>query len=93
MKKLLFVNGCIRGEDSRTYQLCRYFIEKFMESGASGSWTVEEIELDKSGIEPLDRETLILRDKLLNGGNLDHPMFAPAKQLIEADMILIGAPY
>ncbi len=93
MKKLLFVNGCIRGEDSRTYQLCRYFIEKFMESGASGSWTVEEIELDKSGIEPLDRETLILRDNLLNGGNLDHPMFAAAKQLIEADMILIGAPY
>ena len=47
-----------------------------MESGASGSWTVEEIELDKSGIEPLDRETLILRDKLLNGGNLDHPMMS-----------------
>ena len=27
--KLLFVNACMRGEDSRTLELCRDFISKF----------------------------------------------------------------
>ena len=44
--KFLFVNACIRGEDSRTYQLCRDYIEKFKEAKKNEDWTLEEVNLN-----------------------------------------------
>jgi FMN-dependent NADH-azoreductase len=91
--RLLFVNSCIRGKESRTYELCLDYLEKFLKAKADENWTVEEINLEETDIRPLDMDTLIKRDKNLKAGNLDEPMFAWAKQIIEADHIVIGAPY
>lgn len=91
--KLLFVNACIRGDESRTYELCRDYIDKFLEAKKDEPWKVEEVNLETAGIEPLDRETLARRDMLLEAGRKGDAMFDPAKQIISADHILIGAPY
>lgn len=89
--KVLFVNGCIRGEESRTLRLCRVALEQMEKT--LGELTVEELNLDKEEILPLHSDTLRQRDELSRANQFDHPMFRYARQFAEADVILIGAPY
>lgn len=89
--KVLFVNGCIRGEESRTLRLCRVALEQMEKT--LGELTVEELNLDKEAILPLHSDTLRQRDELSRAGAFDHPMFQYARQFAQADVILIGAPY
>lgn len=91
--KLLFVNGCMRGEKSRTYELCRDYLEKFLKAKAQEDWHVEEVDLNTADIKPLNRELLAERDALAVQGKFDDKSFDLARQMIEADHVLIGAPY
>lgn len=68
--KFLFVNACIRGEDSRTYQLCRDYIEKFKEAKKNADWTFEEVNLNDMDLQPLNKERLANRDRLAREKNL-----------------------
>lgn len=86
--KVLFVNACVRSTDSRTYQLCKDYIAKLPEDAQ-----VVEVNLDEAGIKPLDKELLKRRDALLASKNFDDLMFNYAKQIMEADHVIIGAPY
>ena len=91
--KLLFVNACIRGDKSRTLRLCKKYIDEFIEKNNEQQWEIEEINLDKEDIKPIDSEILAERDALLAKKEFDNPMFKWANQIIEADYIVIGAPY
>ena len=99
MKKLLFINSCIRGEASRTLELSRFYIDSFLreEKAAGRSWATEEICLDElfslGELKPLDQEELVLRDSLLAEKDFSHSMFDYAKKITEADHVVIGAPY
>lgn len=96
MKKLLFLNACIRGEASRTLELSRFYIDGFIagEKNAGRSWEVEEICLDSlNDLKPLDSTELALRDRLLAERDFGHKMFDHAKKIISADHVVIGAPY
>ena len=96
MKKLLFVNSCVRGEVSRTLELSRFYIDGFIagEKAAGRSWEAEEICLDSlDDLRPLDSAELALRDRLLAERDFSHKMFDNAKKMIEADHVVIGAPY
>ena len=86
--KVLFVNACVREKYSRTDQLCRDYISKLPQEAE-----VIEVNLDKEGIKPLDKELLKKRDGLLSSKSFDDPMFDYAKQLMDAEHIIIGAPY
>lgn len=91
--KFLFVNACIRGENSRTYQLCRDYIEKFKEAKKNEDWTLEEVNLNDMDLQPLNKERLANRDRLAREKKFADQEFDLARQIIEADHILIGAPY
>ena len=96
MKKLLFVNACVRGEASRTLELSRFYIDGFLEEekAAGRNWDVEEVCLDEiEGLKPLDSSELALRDSMLAAGDFSHSMFDHAKKIISADHVVIGAPY
>ena len=96
MKKLLFVNACVRGEASRTLELSRFYIDGFLaaEKAAGRNWGVEEVCLDSlDDLRPLDSTELALRDKLLAERDFSHKMFDHAKKIIAADHVVIGAPY
>lgn len=83
--KVLYINACVR-KNSRTNELAQYALSKFKDE-------IEEINLDAEKILPLDEERLFLRDNLIQNKNYNHPIFDYAKQFVEADMILIAAPY
>ena len=89
--KVLFVNGCVRGENSRTLRLCRTALEQIR--AALEGVEIEELELDREDLLPLHSGTLALRGSLEEAGEFDHPMFRYARQFARADLILMGAPY
>lgn len=91
--KLLFVNACIRGDKSRTLRLCKKYIDEFIEKNNEQQWEIEEINLDEENINPLDSKLLAKRDAMLAKKAFDDPMFKWANQIIEADYIVVGAPY
>lgn len=85
MKSILFVNGCIRGEESRTLLLARRFLDCLR-----GKYEIKEV----SGLcLPLDREALEKRDRLAAQGNWGDPMFDAARTFMEADIVVLAAPF
>ena len=83
--KILFVNACVR-EESRTRKLARYLLEKL-------DGQVEEVDLNKEKLLPLDRERLSKRMEMQSRGDYSDAIFDKARQFAEADTIVIAAPY
>lgn len=85
MEKILFINACIRPE-SRTLVLAKHLLSKL-------SGNVEEVNLEKEQIQPLNTQSLKYRQDLLATEKFDDPMLRYARQFKEADTIVIAAPY
>ncbi len=85
MKKILFVNTCVR-KDSRTAALARRLLDRL-------DGEVSEVRPDLGGLRPLDESSLSRRDELLAAGELDAPELGCARDFANADTIVIAAPY
>ena len=87
MKKLLFVNACIR-EGSRTENLARRYLGK-----AADGYQVEEVRVPELDISPFDAAALSRRDADTAQGRLGKDTYRLAQQFAGADRIVIAAPY
>lgn len=85
MDKILFINACIR-PNSRTYELAQTVLTQL-------GGVLTEVHLERENIQPLNSETLALRDKLLSEKQFNAPMLRYARQFSEADTIVVAAPY
>ena len=85
MEKILFVNACVR-ENSRTLDIAKIFLEKL-----NNAYT--EVNLQKTDLKPLNRESLDIREKLILQDDFSDTMFSMAKDFAAADTIVIAAPY
>ena len=85
MKKILFVNACVRPE-SRTMILARHLLSKL-------EGNVEELDLGAEDIKNLDLERLQERDRLAGAGDFSDDMFKYARQFRDADVMVMAAPY
>ncbi len=83
--KVLFVNACVR-EQSRTKILADYLLQKIGE-------TPDIIDLAKDQPRPFNQEMLLHRSKLIGQQKFDDPIFLYASKFIEADVVVIAAPY
>ena len=91
MEQLLFINACVRGEQSRSLKLARRFLEGWQKAHPDGA--VTEVDLCRDRLVPQYPEVLAERDALWSAGKLDDPMFAPARQFAAADRIVMAAPF
>jgi FMN-dependent NADH-azoreductase len=82
---ILYVNACVRA-DSRTKRLADYLLGKLR-------GPVTELEPAEISLPKVDEDFLRTRDRLLQEGNISHPMFGLARQFSEADEIVIAAPF
>ena len=82
---VLFVNACLRGDESRTLTLCREYLEVIED--------VKEVNLSEMSLEPYYGDSAAYRAQLEAKGLFDDPMFDIGKDFAEADEIVIGAPY
>lgn len=85
MKKILFVNACVR-PGSRTLVLAKKALDKL-------DGQKEEVNLCQEKLLPLNREMLEERDALIAAGDFSSPLFQYAKQFAAADEIVIAAPF
>ena len=91
MEQLLFINACVRGEQSRSLKLARRFLEGWQKAHPDGA--VTEVDLCRDRLVPQYPEVLAERDALWSAGKLDDPMFAPARQFAAADRTVMAAPF
>lgn len=85
MSKTLFVNACMRGNESRTLQLCREYLGEMQD--------VQEVNLSHMALQPFTGDMVEKRNARAKAENWDDPMFDLAHQFAEAENIVIGAPY
>lgn len=88
---VLYIDACIRGEESRTAKLCQVALEEIQAQYPQA--VVTRLELDKLGLLPLNRTRLDQRKELEHQGRFDDPMFDLGHQLAGVDLVVIGAPY
>ena len=81
----LFINACVR-ENSRTLVLAKKLMRDIHDE-------IIEVNLNLEGLEPLDRDLLAKRERLIREGKLDDPIFRYAAQFATADEIVIAAPF
>ena len=71
MKKVLFVNCCIRKEDSRSLKLAKHFIDSL----DNDVYQVEELCLMDEPLEFFKDSFFEQRERLLKDKKFDHPRF------------------
>ena len=85
MDRILFINACVR-ENSRTLRLAKRVLNNL-------DGEVETLNLGEEDIKPLCRETLEEREWLIAKKDYSSDIFKYARQFLEADVILIAAPF
>ncbi len=90
MKTVLYLDCCIRGEQSRTKIIANAFFDVLLKRGG---FRVETVTLDNIPIAPLGRAEYEHREKLLAQGSLNDGMFDLAKQFARADIVVVAAPF
>lgn len=85
MTKTLFVNACVRGEQSRTLRLCREYL--------ANKDDVVEIDLAALKLQPFDGALVEKRTALQEAEQWSDPLFDLSHQFVQAEEIVIGAPY
>lgn len=91
MAKILFVNACVREEESRTLRLARTFLDAYAKAHPEDEIT--ECNLMRERMQPLYPETLAEQHALEQAGRLDQPMFEAAREFVAADKIVLAAPF
>ena len=89
MEKLLFINGCVRGAQSRTLALARCFLRAFGQRYPG--LRINTVDLNGLRLQPRYEDTLEARNAA--AGNWDAPMFELARAFRDADWIVLAAPF
>lgn len=91
MERLLFINACMRGESlSRTHALCRHFLTEY--TARHPQTQVVGRDLTRADLPLLTGELAAQRSEWLES-QPDHPLLSPSREVAQADLILVGAPY
>lgn len=90
--KVLMINGCIRGEESRSLKLAEAFLDE-MRKHAPKEMEYEQLDLAQMDLKPLVGSFFEDRQKLLESPDRTHPRFDYAHQFADADYILVAAPF
>ena len=90
MKKVLFVDCCIRREDSRSKQLADHFLAELQKTG---EYEVETLCLMDENLSYFSDGFFFQRERLLEKGDFNHPRFRYAHQFAAADKIIMAAPF
>ena len=89
MKSILFINGCVRGAQSRTLGLAQKFLGALQKKYPA--CTLETVDLNALRLQPLLKDTLAERDGA--AGHWESPHFALARQFKEAGLVVFAAPF
>lgn len=87
MTGILYIDSCVLRETSRTERLAQALLDSL------GRDDVETVVLEEAGIEGMDSAGLERRNRFIEADDFSDPMFDHAKKLLDADIIVISAPF
>ena len=90
MKKVLFVDCCIRRGESRSKELATHFLSELEKTG---EYELETLCLMDENLSHFADGFFQQRQELLEADDLQHPRFRYAHQFAAADKIVIAAPF
>lgn len=90
MTQALYIDCCIRGDQSRTKRLAEAFLAVY---GAREDVALTRLTLMDEPLIPFSNGFFWQREGLLERGELDHPRFRYAHQFQQAQRIIIAAPF
>ena len=90
MTRALYIDCCIRGEQSRTKKLAEAFLAAY---SARADVSLTRLTLMDEPLIPFSNGFFWQREQLLERGELDHPRFRYAHQFQQADRVIIAAPF
>ena len=88
---LLYVDACVRGEDSRTARLADAFLGECRRFRPDVTVTVHR--LSEMGLRHVDADTLAMKEALCDRLAWDDPFLRPAVEFQRADGVVVAAPY
>lgn len=92
--KVLMINGCIRGAESRSLKLAQAFLASMEAHTPEGlEYEYTQLDLADMNLKPLKGAFFEERQRLLLENNREHPRFLYAHQFAQADRILLAAPF
>ena len=89
--KLLYVDACVRGDESRTRRLADVFLTECRRLLPGLTVTVHD--LNGMDLRPIDAATLAMKEALCDRRAWDDPFLRPAVGFQAADVVVIAAPY
>lgn len=89
MTNVLYIDCCVRGEQSRTRTLAEAFLAAL---NRRGGVAIERLTLMDEPLIPFQNGFFWQRERLIEAGELNHPRFRYAHQFQQADRIVIAAP-
>lgn len=90
MKRLLFIDSCLRVEESRTKRIAEAFINELRRSNL---FYIETVVIDRIPLVPLGLVEYKHRRRLLDEQKTNDPLFNYAKQFSSADLVVVAAPF
>jgi len=90
MVKVLYIDCCIRREQSRTRILAEAFLEAL---DSKQGYQVERLCLMDEPLAPLSAGFFAQRESLLAENRRDHPRFRYAHQFSQAERVIVAAPF
>lgn len=90
MKQLLYLDCCIRREQSRTKELAEIFLRAVE---ARGEYEIRRLVLMDEPLTHFSEGFFEQRQRLLEAGDLSHPRFRYAHEFAAADRIVLAAPF
>lgn len=90
MVRMLYIDCCIRREQSRTRILAETFLAALQ---AKGDYQVERLCLMDEPLMALNEGFFAQRESLLAESNRQHPRFRYAQQFSQADRVVVAAPF
>ncbi len=90
MVKVLYIDCCIRREESRTRVLAERFLSALR---SKEGYQLEQLCLMDEPLAPLSEGFFAQRERLLAEDKRDHPRFRYAHQFSQADRVVMAAPF
>ena len=90
MTNVLYIDCCIRQEESRTRRLAETFLSALAKRE---DIAIDRLTLMDEPIIPFQNGFFWQRERLIEAGDFDHPRFRYAHQFQQADRIVVAAPF
>ena len=90
METILYVDACVNRETSRTERLAQALLAKLTDGREAH---VSTLVLEGADMRPLTGDDVNRRTQLARAGAFDDVLFDAAKQMGQADAVVIAAPY